>query len=936
MPIQMKWTLIVNICLFCNLSGSPEIEFFEKKIRPILVDQCYQCHSEENKIKGNLRLDWKGGWLSGGDSGQAIIPGQLGKSLLIQAIRHGNNELQMPPKKKLSAQQIEDLEKWVVMGAPDPRTSETPSKTEKKLNLKASRQYWAFQPIKNYPIPKVADKTWPKKSIDHFILAKLEAQDLSPSKKADNLTLLRRIYYDLAGLSPTPAEIDGLLSLNNSKQKEFIENKINELLMKKDFGIRWGRHWLDVARYADSTGGGRTLLMNEAWRYRDYVIDSFNDDKPYNEFVREQIAGDLMTSSSSEQEMERLISTGFLLLGPTNYELQDKNILEMDIIDEQLDTIGKSFMALTLGCARCHDHKFDPISTQDYYGLAGILKNTKSVIHSNVSTWNKRSLPLSKEDEEKSKNIRNQIKEIQNKIKDLKSNLTDAVAKNKNSKNLKGIIIDTPHASIKGQWIKSTSVNGFVDANYLHDDSKDKGQKSITYPIKIPKSGKYEVRASYTSGTNRETKTPYLIKHDEGESKVLINQQIAPPINGTFISLGSYNFSEGSNAHVIISNENTSAVVIADSIQILNQTQLNPTDSKIEKIEKKQAEIKKEISSLQSKIKELQKKEPKKIQVIAAQDHTDSDDINIAIRGNVHNKGIKTPRQFIDVINYDKTPEFNKKSSGRLQLANWIASEKNTLTARVIVNRVWYHLFGEGIVSSVDNFGHMGTNPSNLELLDHLSIEFIRNSWSIKSLVREIMNSQTYQMDSENDSDKIKKDPENIFLWKQNSRRLDAEAIRDTILYISGNLQKSEGGPSIKPGTKTEYGYVFKSSKRSVYNPVFRNTLPEIMQVFDFADPNMVTGKRTSSSVPTQALYMLNNSFIRDNSMDAAKKLIQDNNTDNSSKIDNAYKKVLGRMASPNERQIIQDYLMSQEDELKAWGNVFQSLFSSIDFRFVN
>ena len=256
---------------------------------------------------------------------------------------------------------------------------------------------------------------------------------MSPSKKADNLTLLRRIYYDLAGLSPTPAEIDGLLSLNNSKQKEFIENKINELLMKKDFGIRWGRHWLDVARYADSTGGGRTLLMNEAWRYRDYVIDSFNDDKPYNEFVREQIAGDLMTSSSSEQEMERLISTGFLLLGPTNYELQDKTILEMDIIDEQLDTIGKSFMALTLGCARCHDHKFDPISTQDYYGLAGILKNTKSVVHSNVSTWNKRSLPLSKEDEEKSKNIRNQIKELQNKIKDLKSNLTDAVAKNKNS-----------------------------------------------------------------------------------------------------------------------------------------------------------------------------------------------------------------------------------------------------------------------------------------------------------------------------------------------------------------------------------------------------------------------------------------------------------------------------------------------------------------------
>ena len=936
MPIQMKWTFIVNICLFCNLSGSPDIEFFEKKIRPILIDECYQCHSQENKIKGNLRLDWKGGWLSGGDSGQAIIPGQLGKSLLIQAIRHGNDELKMPPKKKLTAQQIEDLEKWVVMGAPDPRSSENSSKAEKKLNLQASRQFWAFQPIKDYPTPKVGDESWPKNSIDHFILSKLEDQNLSPSKKTDSVTLLRRIYYDLVGLPPSPAEIDNLLNLNNSKQKEFIENKINELLMKKDFGIRWGRHWLDVARYADSTGGGRTLLMNEAWRYRDYVIDSFHYDKPYNEFVKEQIAGDLMASTSSEQEMERLISTGFLLLGPTNYELQDKTILEMDIIDEQLDTIGKSFMALTLGCARCHDHKFDPISTQDYYGLAGILKNTKSVVHSNVSTWNKRSLPLSKEDEEKAKNIRSQIKEFQNNINDLKSNLSNAGAKNKNSKNLKGIIIDTPHASIKGQWIKSTSVNGFVDANYLHDDSKEKGQKSITYPIKIPKTGKYEVRASYTSGTNRETKTPYLIKHDEGESTVLINQQIPPPINGSFISLGNYNFSEGAKAHVIISNENTNAVVIADSIQILNQTQLKPSDPKIAKTEKEQAEIKKEISSIQSKIKDLQRREPKKIQVIATEDHKKSDDINIAIRGNVHNKGIKTPRQFIEVINYDKKPKFNQKTSGRLQLANWIASDKNTLTARVIVNRVWFHLFGEGIVSSVDNFGHMGTKPSNLELLDHLSIEFIKNNWSIKSLIREIMFSQTYQMDSENDLDKIKIDPENIFLWKQNSRRLDAESIRDTILYVGDNLQASEGGPSIKPGTKTEYGYAFKSSTRSIYNPVFRNTLPEIMQVFDFADPNMVTGKRTNSSVPTQALYMLNSSFIRENSINAAKKFTQEINTDNSSKIENAYKKVLGRIPSPKEIQIIQDYLTSQKDELKAWSNIFQSLFSSIDFRFVN
>ena len=278
MPILMKWTFIVNICLFCNVSGNPQIDFFEKKIRPILINECYQCHSEEQKIEGNLRLDWKGGWLNGGDSGQAIIPGQLGKSLFIQAIRHGNEELKMPPKKKLTAQQIEDLEKWVVMGAPDPRISEKKSRVEKKLNLEASRQYWAFQPIKDYSTPNISNINWPNNSIDHFVLSELEKQNLSPSKKADKMTLLRRIHYDLTGLPPAVKEIDNFLNLEDSKIKAAIEEKIDELLQRKDFGIRWGRHWLDVARYADSTGGGRTLLMNEAWRYRDYVIDSFSSE----------------------------------------------------------------------------------------------------------------------------------------------------------------------------------------------------------------------------------------------------------------------------------------------------------------------------------------------------------------------------------------------------------------------------------------------------------------------------------------------------------------------------------------------------------------------------------------------------------------------------------------------------------------------------------
>ena len=416
---------------------------------------------------------------------------------------------------------------------------------------------------------------------------------------------------------------------------------------------------------------------------------------------------------------------------------------------------------------------------------------------------------------------------------------------------------------------------------------------------------------------------------------MLINQETPPPIQRSFISLGHYNFTKDAAYHVVISNENTTKVVIADSIQILSQKQLGLSPSIITQSEKKNSDIKKQISDLKSKIQNLQKQKPKKIEIIAAEDHKTSDDINIAIRGNVHNKGPKTPRQFIEVINYGERPNFDKKSSGRLELANWIASKDNSLTARVIVNRVWYHLFGEGIVTSLDNFGQMGTKTSKRKLLDHLSIRLIHNNWSIKSLIKEIMLSKTYQMDSADDPAKSEIDPENIYLWRQNPSRLDAEAIRDTILFVSNNLAPSEGGPSIKAGTKTEYGYVFNSQKRSIYNPVFRNTLPEIMQVFDFADPNMVTGKRTTSSVPTQALYMLNSSFIKENSTSASKTIMMSENI-STSKIEKAYKIVLGRLPTAKENQIIEKYLSSEEDESKAWTNVFQSLFSSIDFRFVN
>ena len=310
-----------------DLAGT---EFFEKKIRPVLVSECYKCHSKEKKVKGELRLDWRGGWQKGGESGAAIIPGQVGKSLLIQAIRHSDADLKMPPKKKLSAEQIADFEKWVAMGASDPRTTGDASASEKKLNLDAARQFWAFKPVSKPPVPKLKLTDWAYTDIDRFVLSALEGKGLGPVQDADNLTLLRRLYFDLIGLPPTPDQMATFEQAATKDRKAAIAKVVDELFASPHFGERWGRHWLDVVRFSESTGGGRTLLMKEAWRYRDYVVTAFNADKPYTDFIREQIAGDLIKGDTIEEQRERLTATAFLLLGPTNYELQDKTVLEMD------------------------------------------------------------------------------------------------------------------------------------------------------------------------------------------------------------------------------------------------------------------------------------------------------------------------------------------------------------------------------------------------------------------------------------------------------------------------------------------------------------------------------------------------------------------------------------------------------------------------------
>ena len=382
----------VPVCS-CDAEADPNgIAFFEKKIRPALIKNCYECHSAESgKKKGGLYLDSKAAVLHGGDSGPALVPGKPDESLIMIALSHEDRDLEMPPKKRLDDHLIADFKKWIEMGAPDPRSGGTvPAQESEGIDIAEGRKFWSFQPVVKAKAPDVVDKQWPRGEVDRFLLAKMESAGLKPAPDAPPEAILRRIYFDLTGLPPTVEEIDAFLK---NPSKAALTEVVDRLLDSPEFGERWGRHWLDIVRYADSSGGGRAIPHPDAWRFRDYVIRSFEEDKPLNQLIREHLAGDLLESETPEQQAESLTGVGFLAMGPTNYELQDKELLDLEIVDEQLDTLGRAFMAMTIGCARCHDHMFDPIPAKDYYAMAGIFTSTKTVNHSNVSKWVTRSLP---------------------------------------------------------------------------------------------------------------------------------------------------------------------------------------------------------------------------------------------------------------------------------------------------------------------------------------------------------------------------------------------------------------------------------------------------------------------------------------------------------------------------------------------------------------
>ncbi len=932
------------------------VQFFEAKIRPVLVKECYSCHSAESKkVKGGLLLDTRDGLRKGGESGPAVVPGKLTESLIIKALRH--DEIAMPPKQKLPDEVIADFERWINMGAPDPRDGKAVV-AARNIDIEAGRKFWAFQPPRRAELPKLVDTAWPRSDIDRFILAGLEAKGLKPARDAERATLVRRASVALIGLPPTPEEIDEALA---DKSEQWFEKVVDRLLASKHFGERWGRHWLDVARYADSNGKDENLTFHDSWRYRDYVIASFNQDKPYNRFVMEQVAGDLMPGDSQAQKDEQLTGSGFLVLGPKVLADRDQLKRKMDVVDEQVDTIGRAFLGLTLGCARCHDHKFDPIPTADYYGMAGIMASTRTLDSFKlgnpiVSGWMLRPLGADgeakllaqKEHQKKLTALADQIKKIKAELKGHEDKATMRLPGA-----LVGITVDDKDAKRVGMWRASMFSRPYVGEGYIHDDKSGKGEKSVIFTPKLPKAGEYEVFVSYTATKGRSTNTPVTVKYADGEKTILVNQEETPKLDGMFHSVGKFRFAAGSTGTVTISNKDTTGYVIVDAVRWVPVGALGNDPEMAMGVP---TEVKDRIADAQKKLKQLEEEE-KTLKgqaptspplVLAAKDDAKPADIRINIRGNPHSLGAETPRGFLQVTTTSARPSIAAGQSGRLEMAQWLADPSNPLTARVMVNRVWQHLMGEGIVRTVDNFGVQGEKPSHPELLDALTLRFVEEGWSVKKLIRAIMLSRTYQLATSNDATALKADPDNRLCGRASRRRAEAEVIRDTVLLVSGKLDRAMGGSAVatlgeraidnesRGGLMTE-----TNTRRSVYLPVVRNDLPQLFDVFDFADPDVTTGRRDATTVATQALYLMNSAFAQENAKITAKRLLE-MKTDDAGRLTDLYRRALGRAPTEKETaaalKFVTEFkkgLKSKEPDVDAWSAVCSAVFGCTEFRFV-
>jgi hypothetical protein len=926
------------------------IAFFETRIRPLLSQHCWECHAGETEQSGGLVLDSLEAMVRGGDSGPAIDREQPEESLLLRAIGYRDPKLQMPPDSKLSATQIDAIRTWIASGARVPDQFSTGSRqqaTSTALSVPQARDHWAYRPIAGPIIPKVATMLGgadhPESPIDAFLAHRQQELSISPSERVDLTTWLRRLAIDLHGLNPTYEETRYWSNLDASgdgpERSMLRERIIDSMLASPRTGERLARRWMDLVRYAESLTL-RGFVLGDAWRYRNYLIEAFDSDMPMHQFITEQIAGDLLPAASVADAQRQWSATTGLVLGDHNYEEQDKLQLEMDIIDEQLDTIGKVFLGQTIGCARCHDHKFDPIPTSDYYALAGILKSSVSVEHENVSKWIRMPLPLGTETERTYVTAARRKKDLEESIaairKQWESKPTGArIAKRSE---FPGRVVDDQQSQKIGEWKPSTSVKAYIDEGYLHDQNQARGEKSVTFEPTMLAPGNYAVRISYAHGENRSSKTLVRVASADGEHDLRINQKQPPSDDGLWQTLGTFRFEAGGQAYVIVSNDGSDGHVIADAVHFLPEGESTSSTSRVAS-DTQAAQESQRASALQEK--------EKMVQELSAVNHLLNSrpmvqslrvadkpiDIPVHVRGSVHRLGAIVPRGFLSCVNAHD-PDLAERSmiptggSGRLELARWLIDEANPLTRRVAVNRFWSYLMGSGIVRSMDNFGTTGEAPSHGDLLDWLAIEFSDSGWSTKKLLRSIATSAAYQRSAYRSAAGQQRDPDNRAYASGSLRRLDAESLRDSILQASGELELlTRLESTISPDAKNDYRYEHRGGLRSVYQPWFRNSLPQLIREFDGANPSFPISQRNRSTVATQALTLMNSPWVADRSRATLRTTSE--STGRSEFIQTVFRSCLGRDPSTEEFQWAEQVL-TEEDS----ASLVRHLFASIDFRY--
>ncbi|MBC8354595.1 MAG: PSD1 domain-containing protein [Planctomycetes bacterium] len=762
-PLVSLLVLLVPLVGFAEDEDKEQLRFFETKIRPLFVEHCYECHGAELK-ESDLRLDTTDGILEGGASGPAVVEGEPAQSLILVALSYVDDDLQMPPSGKLDDDDIADIRRWIENGAALPKSAGEVTPRRGAIDMQRAREFWSFQPPKKADLPKVQSVAWPQAPLDHFVLAHLESKQLTPAPATDKRTLLRRMTFDLIGLPPTPAEVDAFLA---DRSPMAVVRVVDRMLNSTHYGERWGRHWLDVARYADSNGLDENVAHGNAWRYRDYVIGSLNADKPFDEFVVEQLAGDLLPTEEESRRNEQLVATGFLSLGPKVLAEGDEQKMEVDIIDEQIDTIGRTFMGLTLGCARCHDHKFDPIRTDDYYALAGIFKSTQTMeSFKRIAKWNENSIATAHQ--------RRQKEDFESKIAAQKTAIQQAT--------------DIANAELKKQLSDGAALPKDAESRYSQE-SKDKLK---------------QLRAELTA---LEASLPELPTAMGVIDAAVANTQVH--IRGSHLSLG----------------------------------------------------------------KEIKRGVP-------------------------------------EVLAFDGQPAIGEKQSGRLQLAHWLVRPEHPLTSRVIVNRMWRWHFGRGLVGSTDNFGRLGDPPVNQPLLDYLAARLVDSGWSLKELHREIVLSSTYQMSVSNNDIASAADPENHWQWRANMRRIEAEAIRDSLLSVSGLLDTEMGGSMLHVGNR-EFVFnhtskdetTYDTTRRSIYLPVIRNHLFDVFSLFDYSDASVPTGDRTTSTIAPQALFLMNSDFLARSAQAFSDRLASEVPSDHHERVSRLYALAFGRPPSDTETE---------------------------------